>query len=78
MSCIIIYRCIKAEEESFAYTNAFSTTGKGSVFDLQGVYRHMQHNVRPAAVRQHKKIYPNIPLQLCDHGMVCMTQAKCK
>lgn len=65
-----VYRCIEAEEESFAYTNSFSTAGEGSVLHLQAVYRHMQHNVRSAAVRAHKKVFPNIPLQLSDHGMV--------
>ena len=63
-------RCITAEEESFAFTNTFSTAGEGSVFDLQNVYRHMQHNVRAAAVRAHKRSNPNITLQLSDHGMV--------
>ena len=70
----VTHRCIEAEEESFAFTNSFSTAGEGSVLHLQTVYRHMQHNVRSAAVRAHKKVFPNIPLQLSDHGMVC--QAK--
>ena len=59
-----------AEEESFAFTNIFTTAGEGSIMDLQTVYRHMQHNVRSAAARAHKKIHPDIPLQLSDHGMV--------
>ena len=67
---VFIRRCIQAEEESFAFTNTFSTACEGSVFNLQNVYRHMQHNIRSAAVRAHKKKHPNIPLQLSYHGMV--------
>ena len=65
-----IRRFIQAEEESFAFTNAFSSACEGSVFGLQNVYRHMQRNVRSAAVRAHKKMYPDTPLELSHHGMV--------
>ena len=69
-ACTFVFRCIEAEEESFKFTNAFSTAGEGSVMHLRTVYRHMQHNVRSAAIRAHKKVFPNIPLHLSDHGMV--------
>ena len=49
---------------------SLATSCKGSVFDLQNVYRHMQHNVRSTAIRAHKKDYPSIPLRLSHHGMV--------
>ena len=63
-------RLTKSEEEYFALTNDFTTADEGSVIKLRNEYRHMQHNLRAAAMREHKKLYDDITLSLADHCMV--------
>ena len=68
-------RLTKCEDEQFALTNNFTTADEGSVIKLRDEYRHMQHNLRAAAMREHKKLYDNIPLSLADHCMVIYMHA---
>ena len=65
-----VFRLLKSEEEHFALTNKFTTADEGSVVKLRDAYRHMQHNLRAAAVREHKKLYGDISLSLADQSMV--------
>lgn len=58
------------EEDSFKFTNAFTTADEGSVMKLKEIYRHIQHNNRPEAARAHRKLYKEVVLRLADHGMV--------
>ena len=68
-------RLTKSEEEYFALTNNFTTGDEGSVIKLRDEYRHMQHNLWAAAMREHKKLYDDIPLLLADHCMVIYISA---
>ena len=70
MYIFCIHRLTKGEDEKFALTNDFTTADEGSIIKLRDTYRHMQHNLRAAAVREHKKLYDDIPLSLADHCMV--------
>ena len=63
------YRLAKAEDEQFALTNDFTTADEGSTIKLRDMYRHMQHNFRATALRDHKKLYDKI-IVLADHCMV--------
>ena len=64
-------RLTKSKDEYFALTNDFTTTAdEGSVIKLRDEYRHVQHNLRAAAMKEHKKLYDDIPLPLADHSMV--------
>ena len=63
------YRLAKAEDEQFALTNDFTTADEGSTIKLRDMYRHMQHNFRATALRDHKKLYDK-NLVLADHCMV--------
>ena len=64
-------RLTKSKDEHFALTNDFTTTAdEGSVIKLRDEYRYMQHNLRAAAMREHKKLYDDISLSLADHCMV--------
>ena len=58
------------EEQSFSFTNAFTTAGEGSVIKLRDTYRNLQANTRPAANRAHKKVYKGIELPIAEHTMV--------
>lgn len=58
------------EEDWFALTNAFTTADEGSVIKLRDKYRHLQQNVRAAAMREHKRFYDGVTLPLADHCMV--------
>ena len=65
-----LHRLTKLEERSFAFTNAFTTAGEGSVIKLRDTYRNLQANARPAANRAHKKVYKGIDLPIAEHTMV--------
>ena len=54
---ISIIRKLEDEEESYKFTNAFTSAGEGSVLDISKRYRHLQHNMRASAVRASKKVY---------------------
>ena len=69
-TCVYLCRLTKHEEDSYKYTNAFTTADEGSVMKLKDVYRHMQHNSRAEAGRTHRKLYRDAALQLAEHGMV--------
>ena len=58
------------EEQSFKFTNAFTTADEGSVIKLRDTYRSLQTNGRPAANRDHKKAYKGITYPIVDHTMV--------
>jgi len=70
-----ICRLAKHEEDSYKYTNAFTTADERSVMKLKDVYRHMQHNSRAEAGRAHRKLYRDAAVKLADHGMVKYTVA---
>ena len=63
-------RLTKLEEQSFSFTNAFTTAGEGSVIKLRDTYRNLQANTRPAANRAHKKKYKGIEFPVAEHTMV--------
>ena len=65
-----LHRLTKLEERSFAFTNAFTTAGEGSVIKLRDMYRNLQSNTRPAANRAHKRVYKGIDLPIAEHTMV--------
>jgi len=64
------HRLNQLEEQSFAFTNAFTTAGEGSVIELRKTYSNMQTNYRPAANREHKKFYKGTPFPILHHTMV--------
>ena len=54
---ILVIRKLEDEEESYKFTNAFTSAGEGSVLDISKRYRHLQHNMRASAVRASKQVY---------------------
>ena len=72
--CVLVFllcRLTALEEESFKFTNAFTTADEGSVIKLRDTYRNLQTNGRPAANHAHKKAYKEIPSPILNHTMVC-------
>ena len=67
-----MHRLGEAKDEQFALTSDFTTADERSAVKLRDMYRHMQHNLRATALRDHKKLYDDIPLLLiqADHCMV--------
>lgn len=68
----------RAEEKKFKLTNEFTSAGEGSVLDISNRYRYLQHNNRPAAVREMKKVC-NIDFRehICGQIMVRCTFCSC-
>ena len=64
-------RKLEDEEESYKFTNAFTSAGEGSVLDIAKRYRHLQHNMRASAVRASKEVY-KIPAKefFCSQSLV--------
>ena len=64
-------RKLEDEEESYKFTNAFTSAGEGSVLDIAKRYRQLQHNMRASAVRASKKVY-KIPAKefFCSQSLV--------
>lgn len=67
-----VHSLSKAEEKRFKLTNAFTSAEEGSVLDISNRYRHLQHNKRPAAVREMKKVCKiDFKEHICSQIMVC-------
>ena len=61
---LCVHRLGEAEDERFALTNDFTTADEGGAVKMRDMYRHMQHNLRAVALRDHKESYDDIPLLL--------------
>jgi len=59
------------EEDSYKFTNAFTTADENSPLGISKRYRHLQQNMRASAVRASKGVY-TIPAKrhFCDQIMV--------
>ena len=69
-----IIRKLEDEEESYKFTNAFTSAGEGSVLDISKRYRHLQHNMRASAVRASKQVYKvSAKTFFCKQTMVSIT-----
>ena len=75
---VLIIRKLEDEEESYKFTNAFTSAGEGSVLDISKRYRHLQHNMRASAVRASKQVY-KVPAKtfFCKQTMVSNTSLGC-
>ena len=68
---ILVIRKLEDEEESYKFTNAFTSAGEGSVLDISKRYRHLQHNMRASAVRASKQVYKGSAKRFfCQQTMV--------
>ena len=68
----------KAEEKKFKLTNEFTSADEGSVLDVSNRYRYLQHNKRPAAVREMKKVCKvDFREHICGQIMVSSTLRSC-
>ena len=54
---VLAIRKLEDEEESYKFTNAFTSAGEGSVLEISKRYRHLQHNMRESAIRASKQVY---------------------
>lgn len=71
-------RKLEDEEESYKFTNAFTSAGEGSVLDISKRYRQLQHNMRASAVRASKKLYKDSAKTFfCSQTMVSMYVHNC-
>ncbi|XP_065908348.1 uncharacterized protein [Dysidea avara] len=70
-------KALQIEEESFKFTNSFTTADSRSPLMLGQEYRYIQHNIRPAAGRAHRRAYNNSkPVPFEEHTMLAYEEAK--